>query len=98
MMNGSNPVNNLDNQEQGVDLQTRQRQQAQNDEKNAAKTKDAIERTKKGGPSAAEELEGFRQRMEAARELRPSGDNLHCSECAQRWVNGRDATIQAIEG
>lgn len=89
-------VNNLENQEQGVNLQTREAQQRANDEKNAAKAKGAIDRTKKGAPSAEDELEAFRQRIAEAKKLtdgRPER-NGRLSD----FERGRDAAIKAIEG
>lgn len=91
-------VQNLDNRERGMNVQDRAAAQADNDEKNSAKTRAAIERTKKGGGSPADELEALRQRIEAARTMIAPPEERHCSECTQRWSNGRDATIKAIEG
>jgi len=44
-------------------------------------------------PSAAERLAFLRQRMLQARELKPSGKDLHCSDCFQR---GRDAVLRLL--
>lgn len=44
-----------------------------------------------GGTEAGDVL----ARLETARELRPTGSQLHWLAC---WVSGRDAAIEAIEG
>lgn len=91
-------VQDLDNQEKGLTLQQRAAQQAENDAKNSARTKAASERAKKSGASPEDELEGLRQRMEAARAMvAPKADRCN-TECAQHWTNGRDAALKAIEG
>ena len=43
----------------------------------------------------AEELRTIRERIEAARKLRPQAKDLHCADCFGR---GRDAAIRLIEG
>ena len=82
-------VNNLDNQEKGMSLNNREPRGTKDAE-------DAIDRVKKGAPTAAAELAGIRERIAAARQLRQ--ENIHCSDCAQAFADGRDAAIKAIEG
>lgn len=87
-------VQNLENPEKGLNLQERAAQQAENDAKNDAKTRAAIARAKKGGTGDAD----LDKRIEAARELKPTGADLHCTDCVQAWIKGRDAALAAIEG
>lgn len=82
-------VNNLENQERGMSLDTR-------DPKGAKKVADDIQRVKKGTPTAEDELEAFRQRIAEAKKLtdgRPER-NGRLSD----FERGRDAAIKAIEG
>ena len=48
---------------------------------------------RRAGP--AEELRTMRDRIEAARKLKPEGHDLHCLDCFNR---GRDAALRTIEG
>jgi hypothetical protein len=50
----------------------------------------------KKAPAEAE-LEGLRERIAAAREIKPEV-GFCCSHCAQAFTAGRDAAIKAIEG
>lgn len=45
--------------------------------------------------SIPDELRIPRDRMEAARQLKPQGRDLHCYDC---WNRGRDAALRIIEG
>lgn len=42
-----------------------------------------------------DQLQVLRGRIDAARNLKPAGHDLHCEDC---WCRGRDAAIRAIEG
>lgn len=53
-------------------------------------------RAKKGAP-AAEPEEVLRERIEAARAIKPEA-GFCCSHCAQAFTSGRDLAIKAIEG
>lgn len=89
-------VTDLDNQENGMDLKTRE-ERVGNDAKNAAKLKADIERTKKGGPSSAEaELEAIRQRIAEAKKLTDGRPEPYGR--VSDFERGRDAAIRAIEG
>lgn len=82
-------VNNLENQEQGMDLKTRE-------DKNTDKLKADIARVKKGTPTAESELEAVRQRIAEAKKLtdgRPEPFGRQSD-----FERGRDAAIRLIEG
>jgi hypothetical protein len=81
-------VTGLENQERGLNLQTR--------DPKGAKKGGAFE------PPEMEELRqrvtaALRGRLDAAREIVPE-KGFCCSHCAQAFTSGRDATIRAIEG
>ena len=52
-------------------------------------------RVKRGATSV--DPEGLRERIAAAREIKPEV-SFCCSHCAQAFTSGRDAAIKAIEG
>lgn len=55
----------------------------------------AIERVKKGGASAEDELRTLRARIAAAKSNEPEDPLPHCRDCFSRGVR---ATVRAIEG
>ena len=45
-------------------------------------------------PDAVQELQHLKERIAAARALKPKANDLHCEDC---WCRGRDAAIRFIE-
>ncbi len=45
--------------------------------------------------TGVDELRALKERIDAAKQIKPMGRDLHCGECFRR---GRDAAIRLIEG
>lgn len=81
--------------EDGLDVKTREAKRAKFVPLTDAEKVQTAETMAEGYRQRAE---GYQQRITEARGMIAPPEERHCSECAQRWTNGRDAAIRAIEG
>lgn len=81
-------VTNLEHGEKDLDLETR-------DPRGAKKVADDLQRVKTGKPTVEDELKAIRERIAAAREVKPNERDRHCLDCFEK---GRNAAVRVIEG